>query len=221
MSGTVRKPTKQGSLTTAFLREAASKPVEALAYMLLQAFGVSLASLMGIAVRALQSEDTPIIVMALTAGVQIRAHVVFVGREFGDIRARYPELVIEGEREQRDIFNFGAMHALGHVFSHMSRSDIASKILHKAGSCITGEFSTESEAGKINKEISTGWTSEDKARWAAEAPAIAATHSAVLERVVNTLPTLASTFARTLAPPAGGRPAAGPPVGGRPAGAAT
>jgi hypothetical protein len=205
MSDKTKKPTKAGSLTASFLREAATKPVDALAYMLLQAFGISLASLVAIAGNVLASGDMSVVVMALTAAVQIRNHVVFVGRDFGDIRTKYPELVIEGDRDQKDIYNFGAVHALGHIFAHITSSDLGSKVLKKAGSCITGEGVNASEAGKINEEIFKSWAIEDRTAWPAAAMAMKASHGVALDRIMGALPGMASKFSRSLQPATGGR----------------
>lgn len=204
MSASQRKPSKSGSLTPAFVQAAVRDPEGALSHMMLASFGVTLASLMSIAMKAFGLQDIQIIIMAMTAGVQIRNHVVFVGREYGDVRAKYPELIIDGDREQRDIFNFGALHALGHVFAHVTGNDLGPKILSKAGSCVTGEKLTESEAGNINKEIYLGWTTEDKGSWAAWLATAQANHRGVLDPIVGTVPTRAKAFAASMAGPPGG-----------------
>lgn len=206
-----RKPTKQGSLTTAFVQAAARDPEGALSQMMLAAFGVSLSSLMAIALKALAAGDVSLILMSLTAGVQIRNHVVFVGREYGNIRTNYPELIIEGDREQRDIFNFGALHALGHVFAHVTTNDLGQKVITKAGSCVTGEKIVATEAGKINKEIYDGWSTEDKGAWPAWLASAQAAHRATLDPVVASVPARAKAFTTAMAP----RPA--PRTGGAPA----
>jgi hypothetical protein len=209
----VRKPTKTGSLTPAFIQAAARDPEGALSQMFLAAFGVTLVSLMSIAKRMMEAKDVSLIIMALTAGVQIRNHVVFVGRDYGNIRTAYPELIIEGDREQRDIFNFGALHALGHVFAHVTSHDLGSRVISKAGSCVTGEKLLETEAGKINREIFESWTVEDKGAWPAWLTAVQVAHRRMLDPVVASIPGRAQAFTAELA---GGRPA-GAPVPPRPA----
>lgn len=211
-----RKPTKAGSLTPAFTQAAARDPEGALSQMMLAAFGVTLSTLMAVASKALASGDAQLVIMAMTAGVQIRNHVVFVGREYGNIRTNYPELIIEGDREQRDIFNFGALHALGHVFAHVTSNDLGSKIISKAGSCVTGEKLTESEAGKINREIYTSWTTEDKGQWATWLPTAQNTHRAALDPIVVSVPARARAFAASMGGGAAPRPT---PPPARPAGA--
>ena len=201
MSAQQRKPTKAGSLTPAFIQAAARDPEGALSFMLLSAFGVSLSALMGIAAKAFAGQDIQLLIMALTAGVQIRNHVVFVGREYGNVRTLYPELIIEGNREQRDIFNFGALHALGHVIAHVTTDALGVKVLSKAGSCVTGEKLTESEAGAINREIYNGWTAEDKGAWAAWMADMRAQHSAFVNQTVQVIPTKARGFSTTMAQP--------------------
>lgn len=205
-----RKPTKTGSLTPAFIQAAARDPDGALSFMLLSAFGITLSALMAIASKAFASQDIHLVIMALTAGVQIRNHVVFVGREFGNIRVAYPELIIEGDREQRDIFNFGALHALGHVFAHVTADALGGKVLAKAGSCITGDKLTESEAGAINREIFNGWTVEDKGAWAAWVADAKAQHAGFINPVVASVPAKARGFSTAMAQPTGppARPAA-------------
>lgn len=61
-----------------------------------------------------------------------------------------------------DIFNFGAAHAAGHFLAHLASHAYGQKVLQKAGSCITGEFGSSSEAGMINKEIADSWTQAAK-----------------------------------------------------------
>jgi hypothetical protein len=218
-----RKPSKPASLPTAFTLAAARDPEGALSHLMLAAFGVSLAMLMSLADRIMTAKDVPIILLAMTAGVQIRNHVVFVGRDYANVRVRYPELVIEGDREQRDIFNFGALHALGHVFAHVTTHDLGQKIISKAGSCITGERATESEAGKINKEFVASWTTEDKASWVTWVPMAQAAHRSNLDPIVASIPTRARAFAAALsggtaaAPGAPPRPAAAAAGGAAPA----
>lgn len=179
---------------------AGQNPEAALSYQLLAAFGVTLGALMTIAEKMLSSSDASAIIMALTAGVQIRNHVVFVGREYANVRQAYPDLIIEGDRDQRDIFNFGALHALGHVMAHVTGQDLGRKILSKAGSCITGENLTTSEAGNINREIFNGWSVEDKSAWAAWLVRVKTARMAWLDTVVTSIPERARTFTVLMRP---------------------
>ena len=155
------KTSKAVRLSEAFRAAAITDPKGALATMILASFGVDLVTLIRIARDILVNKDEDAAIMAIAAAVQVRGNVVFVGRDFANIRSKYPELVIEGERAQQDIFNFGALHVLGHLLCHLSAHTIAQKALSKAGSCITGANTPDSEAGKINKEISQQWTPSD------------------------------------------------------------
>lgn len=155
------KTTKQVRLSEAFRAAAIADAKGALSTMFIGSFGVDLLTLIRIAKEVLANKDEDAIMLAVTAAVQVRGNVVFVGRDFANIRSKYPELVIEGERAQQDIFNFGALHAMGHVLCHLSSHPLAQKALAKAGSCITGAGTPDSEAGKINKEISLQWTPAD------------------------------------------------------------
>lgn len=178
--------------------------------MLLAAFGVSLGTLMSIADRVVLAKDVQVVLMALTAGVQIRAHVTFVGRDFGQVRVKYPELVIEGARPQTDIYNFGALHALGHLFSHLSGHSLGDKILAKAGSCITGEKITANEAGVINKQFADSWTQDDREAWRTWTAANQTVYSAFVRPIVASVSPKSAGFATKLGRPAvGGRPATG------------
>lgn len=200
--------TKQVFLTSDFLAESARNPDGALAYMFVSAFGISLAALMDIAAKVIKSKDTKIVAIALAAAVQIRNNVVFVGRDYGDIRKKYPELIIEGQRTQQDAFNYSALHALGHLFCHLSTSSVAEKALKKAGSCITGEHATDNIAGNINVEIAGAWATEEKSQVLAYVAANRG--STELEAMIKTLMDKASTFRASLMkpsvppPPAGG-----------------
>lgn len=157
----VTKVTKPGSLSQSFKQAAVADPKGSLAFMFMSAFGVSLDVLMALATKMAETNDVQMVVLAVTAGVQIRNHVVYVGSEYAGVRGKYPELIIDGARDQQDQFNFGALHALGHLLSHCSQHALAKKAIAKAGSCITGEMTTDSEAGKINKEIYDGWTRDE------------------------------------------------------------
>jgi len=189
-----RIATKQGSLTTDFKAAAITDGDGALAFMLLAAFGVSLATLMTVAEKIVAGKEVSIAILALTAGVQIRNHVVFVGADHGGLKARFPELIIEGSREQGDQFNFGAVHALGHVLAHMSNHEVARKVLGKAGSCVTGEQLTDSDAGKINKEILEGWSTEDRATFQNWLAGIRPEGGAFVQNVANSLTGRAKSF---------------------------
>lgn len=189
------KDTKTGNTTPAFLAAAASNAEGALSYMLMSAFGVSLSVLMSTASMILMSKDAQLMYLCLTAAVQIRNNVVFVGNQYGALRVKYPELVIEGSREQKDILNFGAVHALGHVLAHVSNHPLAQKILSKAGSCITGQYETDSEAGKINKEIHASWTLEDKGSWNAWLTATKVACSSDLDGFIANIPGMSQNFA--------------------------
>jgi hypothetical protein len=194
--------TKVGNLTQEFKAAAVLNGDGALAYMLFAAFGTSLSSLMTVADRALVSKDVSVIILALTAGVQIRNHVVFVGADHGGIKQKYPELIIEGARDQPDQFNFGALHALGHLFAHITSDALGRKILAKAGSCISGEFLTDSPAGIINKEINSSWTGGDRVAWTPWNSAKAAEHGTVINQIVASMQQRATDFGKTLAPKA-------------------
>lgn len=159
--------TKRSNLTDAFLRQAVVDPLGALATQFMAAFGVDLSALMSVAEQVITAKDQSVFMMAITAAVQIRANVVFVGRDFANIRTRYPVLVIEGDRPQNDIFNFGALHALGHIFCHITNNDWGYKVIAKVGSCITGELTPATDAGKINKEVADSWGASDKAAFGA------------------------------------------------------
>lgn len=159
--------TKRSNLSPEFMAAAARDPLGALATQFLAAFGIDLDTLMSVAEKAIHSNDDHVFYLAIAAAVQIRANVVFVGRDFGNVREKYPELVIEGDRPQNDIYNYGALHALGHIFCHLTNHQLGQKVLNKVGSCITGAGTPDSEAGKINKEMANSWSVEDKNRFIA------------------------------------------------------
>jgi len=195
-----KNTTKTGNLSQEFKAAAVLNGDGALAFMLFAAFGTSLSVLMATADRALVSKDVSVIILALTAGVQIRNHVVFVGADHGGIKQKYPELIIEGARDQPDQFNFGALHALGHLFAHITSDALGRKILAKAGSCISGEFLTDSPAGVINKEINSSWTGEDRLAWTPWNSVKAAEHGVVINQIVASMQQRAIDFGKTLAP---------------------
>jgi hypothetical protein len=190
----LQRATKAGNLSQAFLAKAASDPTGALATMFLAAFGVSLGSLMRIAEDIIKTKKNGVMMLAFTAGVQIRAHVVFVGRDFEGIRQDYPELIVEGPRNTGDIYNFGALHALGHVLAHVTNNSLGERVLAKAGSCITGAYANDSEAGKINKEISAGWMAIEVQEFSAFVGRMKAVASENLDPFMVSVPVLARNF---------------------------
>lgn len=153
--------TKRVTMTAEFMAAAADDAESALAFMLMSAFGISLAEIIQIAEALIAANDAPLITLALAAAVQIRGNVVFVREGYAGVRDRFPSLIIEGDRPQEDKFNFSALHCLGHVLAHWSSHSLGSKILKKAGSCITGQDTTKNAAGEINSEIARGWSPED------------------------------------------------------------
>jgi hypothetical protein len=195
----MNKTTKASRLDDKFKAAAVADPLGALATMFLSAFGVDLQTLITIANKAIAAGDQHLLTIAITSGVQIRNNVVFVGRDFGGIRTKYPELIIEGDRPQTDIFNFGALHALGHLISHLSKHALAKKALAKAGSCITGEETSESEAGKINKEISAKWSASDLAAFRAWRDNTSG--DAIVDQCFDSFENLKAKFGSSAAPP--------------------
>jgi hypothetical protein len=165
--------------------------------MLMAAFGMSLAGLVDIAKRVISAKDVKLVILALTSAVQIRANAVFVGTGYADIRKIYPELVIEGDRGLPDQFNFSALHALGHLFAHMMADGLGRKILNKAGSCITGEGTTDDEAGKINKEVAASWTPTDRAEWQKWTGAVGAEAMLFLDPIAKSVSQKATEFVAT------------------------
>lgn len=184
--------TKQGSITPAFLLAAKANPDGALASMFMAAFGVSLGDLIEMALIAFQNKDAKIIHLALTSAVQIRAHVTFVGADYAKCRSLYPKLVIEGARPVYDIYNFGALHALGHVFCHFTKHVLGNRALRKAGSCITGEYAKTTEAGMINSEIAKSWDADDMLLF--NATSIDATAQAFLDKILKSMATESKNF---------------------------
>lgn len=188
------KNTKLVSLSQEFLRAAAGNEEQALAYMLYSAFGVTLVACCEIVRLVLANKDAKMIVLMMTAGVQVRGNVVFVGREYGNVRVNYPGLVIEGNREVKDHFNFGALHVCGHLLAKITTHSLGKLILGKAGDCIDGAGFPANEAGKINKEIFDSWSPDDKAaaaRFLLAVDPIARTH---LDQAVGSFHTMSTEF---------------------------
>jgi hypothetical protein len=168
---------------------------------------------MRIGEELLRTKNNAIMMLAFTAGVQIRAHVVFIGRDFENIRGLYPELIIEGQRGVGDIYNFGALHALGHVLAHITNNPLGERVLQKAGSCITGQYSNDSEAGRINKEIASSWMTADTQEFGAFVGRMKTVASDSVDPFMASVPGLAQRFT---AGATGVPSATAPAVGTRP-----
>jgi len=194
----VRSDTKKVNHTPAFSRAASDDPLGSLAYMILSAFGVSLTTIMEICDKILADNNIPIAMMCIAAGVQIRGNVTYVGRDFSNIRETYPQLVIEGDRDTGDVFNFGALHAVGHALCHLSRDSIATAVIKKSGSCITKESVNQTDAGSINGEIADGWAPEDVALFRQWSSATGSSKAAAITGIFDSIKPKAKAFSTTI-----------------------
>jgi len=204
------KQTKSVNLSTEFLRAAAADAEGSLAYMLLAAFGVSLLKCMQAVEKMVTTKDTKMILFCLASAVQIRGNVVYIGPQFANVRVEYPDLIIEGAREQKDVFNFGACHICGHLLANMSSEPLAVQILKKAGDCVTGANFTDNEAGKINQQIFSSHSREDRDAYQKWENEYFDSFSGILDPIIASLPTLSKSFAETMKAPL--KVTAGPPV---------
>lgn len=209
------------TLSQEFLRAAAGDEEAALAHMLLSAFGISLQECMDIVEKAIANKDSKIIVMMMGAGVQVRGNIVFVGREYANVRSVYPKLVIEGDRETKDIFNYSALHICGHILAHVTSNSLGVKILKKGGDCILGEYELSTQAGEINKEIASSWTAEDKSNFGSWLEAMSGDDQAVVDNIVANFSVLNARFTAKLTHPTGGGQLASAPASQPKASAAT
>lgn len=194
------KSTKAVTLTQEFLRAAAGNEEGALAYQLLAAFGVSLSGCFDEVMKAVTARDAKIIILMMVSGVQIRGNVVFVGSNYGDIRTKYPSLVIEGSRQQMDVFNFGALHVCGHILAAMTKHSLGGKISSKAGNCAVGQGFTESDAGKINKEIFASWSPQEISVVSAQIASFKGGDTKMLDDIVANFEPLSKAFKTKLTP---------------------
>lgn len=191
---------KPVTLSQEFLRAAAGNEESALAYMLLNAFGITLEECMAIVDKAIANSDSKIIVMMMAAGVQVRGNVVFVGKEYANVRVAYPALVIEGDRDVKDVFNFSALHICGHLLAHATSESIGDKVLGKGGDCVLGRPTLTSAAGEINKEIFSGWSEESKAAVVAWDDGMTQERRQVLDTIVARFTQLNAEFLARLKP---------------------
>jgi hypothetical protein len=131
------------------------------------------------------NSDAKAILLCVTAGTQIRGNVTFVGQSFGDMRANYPMLFIDSQRDTGDSYNFSALHVAGHVICSVINHPVASKVLSKAGNCITGKSFPSNTAGKINGDIAASWTPEELNAFTAFANNLTQDEKAVMTNVLN------------------------------------
>jgi len=190
--------TKQVKMTPTFLKASQADQEGALAFMLLSAFGVSLPQMISCCDRMLKSNNTVVIQFCLTAAIQIRGNTTFVGNDLGNIRTDFPEFIIEGDRDVRDVYNFSALHVAGHLLCHCVSDDITRAILKKCGSCITGEQSPNTEAGQINSEMARGWPVEDMESFRVFVTANSA--APVLSTLLKNMRTKSASFQKKLVP---------------------
>jgi len=191
--------TKRVTHTAAFSTAAAASPEDALAFMLMQIFGVSLDAICSVVSRAITKKDEKVLLLCATAAGQIRGNVTFVGTSYGNVRAEYPELIIDSQRDVGDQFNFSALHVAGHVVLLASGNQLASKILSKVGNCVTGSAFPTNQAGKINSEIKGSWTPEELASFTLWLNALSPADKAYLDGLVASIATRSARFGQALA----------------------
>jgi hypothetical protein len=153
--------TKNVTQTREFLTAAAGHEEDALAFVIMACLGISMTVCLSNVTSALNARDYKVLVLMVAAAGQIRENVVFVGDDYADMKAKYPSLMIEGTREQKDKFNFSALHICGHILCMITTDPLGKLILAKAGNCVGGGGFTDNEAGKINQEIYKKWSRED------------------------------------------------------------
>lgn len=192
------KLTKAVTLSQEFRRAMAGNETSALAYMIMSSFGVSLASCISSVSKMIETKAGSIIMLCLAASVQIRGNVTFVGRDYGDVRTKFPELVIEGTRVQTDQFNFGALHVCGQVLCNITKHEMGKRMLAKAGDCTIGKGFTDNEAGKVNKDIFESWGVDDKLAYRQWLESIRPDAVATVDAVFATIKTGHDEFAKKL-----------------------
>lgn len=72
------------------------------------------------------------------------------------------------------------------------------KILQKAGSCVTGKYLTESDAGKINGEVFRGFSTTDLAVFAEWNNKLTAEDQEVVDKVLALVESKSVAFANAL-----------------------
>jgi len=200
-----QRVTKAVTLSQEFLRAAAGNEEEALAYKLLSAFGVTLEDCIAVVNKAIDAGDSKIIVMMMAAGVQVRGNVTFVGRDYANVRSAYPLLVIEGEREVKDVFNFSALHICGHLLAHATRDPLGERVLNKGGDCIFGKPTLTTEAGEINAEVAAGWSPESLTAAREWEHTMQDHMKAKLDKIVSQFSTLSASFTSKMTPSSGAK----------------
>jgi hypothetical protein len=191
---------KQVSLPSNFLAAARADEEGALAYMFMASFGVMLSTLMEAVEQMIKENHVVIIRMCLTASTNIRENVTFASGNLSLIRRMYPVFVISSTRTVTDEYNYGALRAAGHILAHITANSGGGKVLSKAGSCITGEGTTDTDAGKINKETAASWSMTDKTLFMTWVTAIAADDRQVVTDVISTMEAKATAFSATIKP---------------------
>jgi hypothetical protein len=195
-----KKTTAAVSLSEDFRRAAATDVEGALAYMIMSAFGVSLSKCASAVSKMIKMKDYKLMSMCIAAGVQVRGNVVFV--DMPQISKEYPDLVITGQREAKDQYNFGALHVCGHILAGISNSNICKIVLAKAGSCVTGQGFSDSEASQVNEEIYKSWSDADKQAFAAWAAAVPEADVKIVTFLADGIPKASADFAAKMTKPA-------------------
>jgi hypothetical protein len=172
MSQTVQR--KQASYDAVTVRALKADPTRGMFWALMATLGASLAALLEIWAQMMAEHALGPLAMCLAASMQIRANVVVIGNDVFGMAARWPLLVIKGERVGlADTWNFGALRVVGHIMLlFAARGDdvagkrLANAFLNKAGDCVLNSNPVGSIAGRINTEIAASWSSSDKSELA-------------------------------------------------------
>lgn len=201
--------TKKVSVPQKLNQLAASDVSAALCYQIESAFGISASQIINCTTKMISNKDDKMMYFCIAAGVQIRGNVTFTAPNVGDIKAKYPELYIDSNRDAGDNIHYKGCHVVGHLLSNVTKNVKGAMVLKKSGDCVLGPKFPDTEAGKINKNIYDSWDAEDKESFAAFVKNLKDTEKSFVDSVFEKI----SSKARDAAAKMSSRPTPAKPSG--------
>jgi len=196
----VPRPTTAVRHPDNFRDRAAVKPQHAMFYMFMAAFGYTLHDGIADLQKMIQTANWNMFSLCVAASIQVRGNVVALSDDLFRIRTDYPKIYLPGRAGKDDVYNFYALHVLGHLIMNVAGDHRhARSALEKAGDCIFGRYLTDikTEAQGINLEIAESFSQAQKNEVAAfieDNPDLVTT----VKRVLDAVEPFAAQFARYL-----------------------
>lgn len=204
--------TKKVTLAPKLTALAATDVSSALCYQIENAFGITADAIISCTRTMVAKKDEKMMYFCIAAGVQIRGNVTFAAPSILDMKANYPQLTIDTNRDTGDNVHFKGCHIIGHVLANITDDLKGSLVLKKAGDCALGGKFPETDAGKINKTIFEEWDDDERKAIASFVKGISTDAKAFVDTIFASI----SAKAKVASEAVNGKPAAASKVPPKP-----